>query len=148
MSRLSSGGSRSLSISWLGSSKQERDAGALLSPGGPLGNALELPAQPGSARGSRMIPGGHLASPELGLVAPTRCCPLAEVSCSCGQEGWSPRSPWLGFSSLALELKDPNSFLGRPRIPVTLNMKMVMPSWSVLWVAGVGGTLLRDFFGE
>lgn len=33
-------------------------------------------------------------------------------------------------------------FLRRPRIPVTLNMKMVMPSWSVLWGTGLGGTLL------
>lgn len=57
------------------------------------------------------------------------------------QEGRSPRSPWLGFSTCALELKHPNCFLCRPRIPVTLNMKMVMPSWSVLCVAGLGGTL-------
>lgn len=32
--------------------------------------------------------------------------------------------------------------LHRPRIPVTLNMKMVMPSWSVLQGTGLGGTLL------
>ncbi|NXF11996.1 LYPA2 thioesterase, partial [Smithornis capensis] len=35
-----------------------------------------------------------------------------------------------------------------PRIPVTLNMKMVMPSWSVLWGTGVGGTLLGVCFGD
>lgn len=29
---------------------------------------------------------------------------------------------------------------------MTLNMKMVMPSWSVLWVAGVGGTLFGGVF--
>lgn len=93
-------------------------------------------------------PWGHLAVPRLGLVAPTCCCPLGASSCSCRQEGRSPCSPRLGLASLALELKHPNCFFSRPRIPVTLNMKMVMPSWSVLWVGVVGGTLLGIYFGE
>lgn len=118
----------------------------LSSPGGLLGNA------PGASSSARICsalagdPWGHLAAPRLGLVAPTRCRPLGEVSCSCRREGWSRCFPWLRFSSLVLELK--HCFLHRPRIPVTLNMKMVMPSWSVLWVAGVGGTLFGGVFGE
>lgn len=63
-------------------------------------------------------------------------------------EGKLPLLPSPGPASPALELRHPNSSLHRPRIPVTLNMKMVMPSWSVPWVAGVPGTLLGVYFGE
>lgn len=54
----------------------------LSSPGGPLGNALELPAQPGSAWGSRVIPGVTLQLPgwvwwHQPMAVPWERCPAA-----------------------------------------------------------------------
>lgn len=121
----------SSSISRLGSSEEQRAAGALL----PRRAAWQRPgaaSSVGTCTGLVKDPWGHLVAPKLGLVALCCCCPRM-------QEGRPSHSPRLRLASLALGLKHPNCFLCRPRIPVTLNMKMVMPSWSVLWVAGLGG---------
>lgn len=112
--------------------------------GGGRGGSPPQPgclATPGSCQLGQDLLQAHRQS--LRLVAPTHCCPLGSWSCGCGQEGWTPRSPRLDLASLALELQQPMCFLCRPRIPVTLNMKMVMPSWSVLRVAGWVGPFWR-----
>jgi len=136
VSRPSSRGSRSVSISWLGGSTQERDAGALLPEG-----CLATPW-------SRLLSRDLLGPCGWSLGSP--CSPWAgsggtDPLLSLGRGVLPLRAEGRGFSALALELKEPNCFLRRPRIPVTLNMKMVMPSWSVLWATGVGGRLC---FGE
>lgn len=117
-----------------------REPRVLSSPARLLGNTQQLPARPGPAPGSQTIPGSrwHRAA----------AVPWDPGAAAVGRRDGHPPCPRLGLASLTLELQQPMCFLCRPRIPVTLNMKMVMPSWSVLRVAGEGGTLLEVYFGE
>lgn len=101
-------GSESLEPSWLCC------CGQFLQLGSTRGYFLSPPVL--------FVPGGCRERPWSSL-----CIPWG------GRRGLSRKGRGLSPpAALRFELKHPKMSLHRPRIPVTLNMKMVMPSWSVL----------------